>query len=374
MQASASRPEIFQRKNELVRGSVVRSTYSIDPLSDPRWDTFLARHPQASVFHSSQWLGALARTYGYKPIVYTTSRQGTDLENGVVFCRVESWLTGRRLVSLPFSDHCEPLVDREEDWMALTAALERESQAKRWRYIEIRPLRPLTLKTSLCTTKISYHFHQLDLVSNLDTVFSGFHKSSTQRKIRRAQREGLIYREGRTRELLEQFYELKKRARAKHHLPPQPVEWYTNLAALFGEDIKVRIAFKSDRPIAAMLTLRYKDTMVYKYGGSDPRFNNLGGMHLLFWTAIQEAKASGLRCFDFGRTDEHQKGLITFKSRWGAKHSALLYARYGRSKDVTHPFDLPSSERKSKVAKYLMSHLHPDFLSVVGRLMYRHVG
>ena len=31
------------------------------------------------------------------------------LENGFLFCRVESWLTGRRLVSLPFSDHCEPL-------------------------------------------------------------------------------------------------------------------------------------------------------------------------------------------------------------------------------------------------------------------------
>jgi hypothetical protein len=32
----------------------------------------------------------------------------------LVFCRVRSWLTGRRSISLPFSDHCEPLVESHE--------------------------------------------------------------------------------------------------------------------------------------------------------------------------------------------------------------------------------------------------------------------
>src|SRR5216110_3070476 len=87
--------------------------YTLDPLLDPRWPEFLERHASASIFHSRGWLEALRRTYGYEPIAYTTSPPTVDLANGLVFCRIDSWLTGRRLVSLPFSDHTEPLVDSE---------------------------------------------------------------------------------------------------------------------------------------------------------------------------------------------------------------------------------------------------------------------
>src|SRR5437660_2858130 len=349
-------------------------TYCIEPLSDPRWDVFLSQHSRASVFHSSTWLAALSRTYGYKPVAFTTSPSGHDLKNAVVFCRVESWLTGRRLVSLPFSDHCEPLVDHEDDLRVLTSTLEREAKRERWRYIELRPLCPLSLETSLRDTHVTYTFHQLDLQPDLDALFRGLHKSSTQRKIRRAQREGLTYREGRTQDLLEQFYALKKGARVKHKLPPQPLEWFSNLVVLFGDDLKIRVAYKNELPIAAMLTIRYKDTLVYKYGGSDSRFNNLGGMHLLFWNAIQDAKSNGLRFFDLGRTDEHQHGLINFKSRWGTTQSALVYKRYGFFQKASHAFDLPSSKKKTNMAKYVLSHLHPSMLSLIGRILYRHVG
>ena len=83
--------------------------FVLDPLTDSRWDDLLDRHPRASVFHSRGWLEALKRTYGYEPIVLTTTGQG-PLANGLVLCRVRTWLS-RRLVSLPFSDHCDPLVD-----------------------------------------------------------------------------------------------------------------------------------------------------------------------------------------------------------------------------------------------------------------------
>src|SRR5438067_1875924 len=90
------------------------SVYQIDPVSDPRWSEFLQTNRGASVFHTAGWMDALRRTYGYEPVAYTTSPPCTMLDNGWVFCRVRSWLTGRRLVSLPFSDHCDPLVQESE--------------------------------------------------------------------------------------------------------------------------------------------------------------------------------------------------------------------------------------------------------------------
>ena len=89
--------------------------FEIDPLADPRWRSLVDSHPAASVFHTQEWLQALLRTYGYKPIAFTTSPEGEPLTNGLVLCEVNSWLTGSKWISLPFSDHCEVLVQNRSD-------------------------------------------------------------------------------------------------------------------------------------------------------------------------------------------------------------------------------------------------------------------
>jgi Acetyltransferase (GNAT) domain len=351
-----------------------KKVYIIDPLQDPRWDVFLQLHPRASLFHSSGWLRALAVTYGYRPIAYTTCSPGESLCNAAVFCQVESWLTGRRLVSLPFSDHCEWLVDKREDARAICEALEQSIESEHWRYIELRPLSLGRMPFELSRSQVRYTFHALDLRPNLEVIFANFHKSSIQRKISRAKREGLTYCEGSSDLLLNHFYRLLRITRKRHRLPPQPRRWFANLIRYFGDGVKIRLALKNGRPVAAMLTVRYKDTMVYKYGCSDKAFNRLGSMHLLFWNAIQEAKEAGLRCFDFGRTDADQQGLITFKSRWGGVESVLDYSRYRTGASSLHLFDLSTGKWKANAAKFVLSHLPSGVVSRIGEALYGHVG
>ena len=96
----------------------------------------------------------------------------------------------------------------------------------------------------------------------------------------------MTYREGSNKELLDQFYRLFKLTRLRHRVPPQPRKWFSNLMAGFGSALKIRVAYQGDRPIAAMITLRHKDTLIYKYGCSDSRYNNLGGMPMLYWKSI----------------------------------------------------------------------------------------
>src|SRR5947209_1652919 len=266
------------------------SVSRIDPLQDARWESFVQRHPRSSVFHSSAWLKALSQTYGYQPLVLTTARRNQDLESAVVFCHIKSWLTGRRLVSLPFSDHCEPLLHSEDDLQVFATALEEEARKRNWWYIEMRPLTPFEIRTSLSRAQVNYSFHQLDLSPSLTTLFNNFHKNSIQRKIRRAEREGLVYEEGRSDPLLDSFYRLFQITRQRHYLPPPPKAWFRNLIDAFGNDLKIRVARKDGRAVASILTLRHKDTLVYKYGSSDSSLHKLGGMHLLFWNSIQEAK------------------------------------------------------------------------------------
>src|SRR5262245_45932529 len=101
------------------------SIHQIDPIRDARWDEFLLRHPYASVFHKPAWLEALKDTYGYESVVLTTTKDGQPLKNGIVFCPIKSWLTGARIVSLPFADHCQPLVDGPRDLADLYSSLDK---------------------------------------------------------------------------------------------------------------------------------------------------------------------------------------------------------------------------------------------------------
>jgi lipid II:glycine glycyltransferase (peptidoglycan interpeptide bridge formation enzyme) len=256
----------------------------------------------------------------------------------------------------------------------MASALEQECRGRQWRYVEVRPLQRFEMATSLAHATVPYTFHQLDLRPDLNVLFGNCHKNSTQRKILRAEREGLQYREGATEELLDAFYRLHTITRQRHQRPPQPRKWFVNLRESFGDALKIRVAFQGERPVAAVLTIRHKNTLVYKYGGSDSRFNNLGGMHFLLWRAIQEGKAAGLHFFDFGRTEAAQHGLITFKKRWGTTQSSLTYFRYGLSDDISHMFEASGASWKSRVAKYLLAHMQPRVLSFAGRVLYRHVG
>src|SRR5690348_9651206 len=116
------------------------SIYEINPLTDDRWLALVDRHPSASVFHHRGFLQALLNTYGYEPLALTSAPAGQPLTDGIVFCRVSSWITGRRLVSLPFADHCEPLWSESSDITAFAKYLAEEWDRRRWKYFELRPL------------------------------------------------------------------------------------------------------------------------------------------------------------------------------------------------------------------------------------------
>lgn len=345
------------------------SVYELNPIRDPRWAEFVERDPHASVFHTPGWLEALRRTYGYQPVVLTTSPPAAELTNGIVFCRIDSRLTGHRMVSLPFSDHCDPLVDRRDDFKALMSSLEEAVKKGRWNYIELRLTNSDCINHLNLESTNTFYFHKLDLRGDPDALFRRFHKSCVQRKIRRAEREDLTCEQGTSESLLDGFYRLFLKSRRRQKLAPPPIDWFRNLIHSLGEKAKIRIALKDGRPIAGMLVLSHKQSIVYKYGCSDPKHNNLGGMAFLFWQAILEAKSGGFSEFDFGRTDCDNLGLLAFKDRWGTARSKLTYVRYGK-KDL----DGTALGWTMRLGREMFPRLPDSLLAAVGKLLYPHIG
>jgi CelD/BcsL family acetyltransferase involved in cellulose biosynthesis len=345
---------------------------ALDPLQDPRWGAFVDAHPRASVFHTAGWLAALRRTYGYQPLALATESGDGALSGAILLCDVDSWLTGHRLVGLPFSDHCNPLVDSPAALAPLLAAARGRLREGGLRYLELRSTEPADGELGFDAT-YTYCLHRVDLRPSLDDLFHGCHRSCTQHKIRRAMRRKLRHEEGRSPELLDDFYRLLVLTRRRHRIPPQPRAWFANLIDACGEALSIRVAYQDATPIASILTLRHQRTLYYKYGCSNGEFRSLGGPQFLLWRALADAKHAGLESFDLGRSEWKNPGLIQFKDRWGAERSILSYLRL--CDDVErNGFGVPGGDWRAQAVRWLSPRLPDPLFRAAGRLLYRHIG
>lgn len=319
---------------------------------------------------------ALQSTCGYEPLAFTTSPEGSALDTGTVFCVVRSPVTGHRLVSLPYADHCALLDNTAHDLATeLQDAMPALLQRHRARYAELRPDQPLPEGSNSAERADSiYKWHMLDLTPDLSTLRANLHRDSIHRKIRRAERDGLRYFSGSGEELLRDFYSLLLITRRRHRLPPHPERWFRALRDGFGEAFRIRVARLGRRPVAAILTLRHRDTLVFKQGCSDERFHASGGTPFLLWQAIRESHELGLRQLDLGRSDAQASGLITFKNRWGAELRTLTYSRF--SARLPHLASLGSSREapSARLVRRLIAALPGPLFRASGELLFPHFG
>jgi len=264
------------------------------------------------------------------------------------------------------------LVEEPTEAAEMLLFLASEVSRGKWQYVEIRSPNGASLGDAQSLgfqASQTYSFHRMDLSQSLEELFARSHKSCVQRKVRRAEREGLQYEQGRSELLLNRFHHLLRMTRRRHGLPPQPWAWFRNLVACLGEKVTIHIASRKGQPIAGILTLSFKKTLVYKYGGSDAQYHNLGTMPFLFWQAIQYAKKMALEEFDLGRSDSEDTGLIDFKRHLGATDSSLVYYRFPAGGPVR-----PAKNWKLRTAKRVFRITPDPLLSAAGSLLYRHFG
>jgi len=204
--------------------------------------------PTPAVFHTSAWLEAWRAQYKYEPIVYGVEAGGRIVA-GIPFCKVSSFITGRRLVSLAvfqiiasrsfrFRDHLQRILTSvNRDAQRDRIKLRRDEAASRRRRFSNR--------TAVFRPSQAAVVHMLDIARPLDELTGSFHAGCIRRKIAKAEREGLEYEEGRSEELLRKFYALLVMTRRRHCIPPQPLNWFRNLIDCLEGALKIRVASKN---------------------------------------------------------------------------------------------------------------------------------
>lgn len=337
----------------------------INPIEYPNWDKLLLTNKDYSFFHSLSWARVLSESYGYKPIYFTVI-DGGKLSALIPVMEIESWLTRKRGVSLPFTDFCSPIVSEKSQFKEIFKSLIEYGKKARWKYIEARGGKD---NFQDITTSSSYYTHTLDLTRNEHEIFSSF-RDSTKRNIQKAIKKGVSVILSNSIESVEEFCRLNRITRKYHGLPPQPYYFFKKVYEHIISDKKgiVVLASYQKRNIAGAICFQSGNKAIYKFGASDRRYQHLRANNLLIWEIIKWYEQNGFKTFNFGRTELENTGLLQFKRGWGTKQEIINYYKYNLVKDA---FVKKSS---AKTSYNIFKSLPSPLLNLTGFLFYRHIG
>jgi hypothetical protein len=352
-------PPAETRRND---GTVQR----VNPLEDHGWDARLMTCPSASFFHAAAWAKVLQTTYGYTPVYFTLNESGR-LGTLLPIMEVDSWLTGRRGVSLPFTDECEPLCSDPASFGCVLREAMEYAEARGWKCLECRGGRTLFNGAPAST---SFYGHRLSLTDNEEALFASF-ESAVRRAIRKAEKSGVSVEFSDSLDAVRIFYVLQCKTRKKHGLPPQPFRFFQNIChhVLSQNQGFVVLARYQQVPVAGAVFFHMGKKAIYKYGASDETFQDVRANNLVMWEAIKWYARHGFEELHFGRTSLANDGLRRFKLGWGTEEHRIEYVRYDRRAGGFVTVKDEASGWHNRVFRAL-----PCFLSrQIGAALYKHV-
>jgi CelD/BcsL family acetyltransferase involved in cellulose biosynthesis len=334
----------------------------------PQWFDFVRSHPDAHPFHHPAWADLLTRCYGFPGFVVALVDDSQSVLAGFPVLEVHRPLGGRRLVALPFTDHCAPLILPEPPESTLEAALAQHLASAQ----SDGSLPPMEIRWPLAQAPRLWSqptavLHLQPLAPDPDQVFARFSKMH-QRNVRKAERAGICITLDRSVEGLRHFYRLHLITRQRQGVPVQPWRFFADFPDhLFKANLGfVLQAWLGEQCVAAAVFLTWNGTLVYKYGASDLAHAAHRPNHLLFWNAIQWGCAHGCTTLDWGRTDEENQGLREFKSGWGAEERPLLYTTIANAEPK------PASDRLDRAMAAVIRRAPPQVCRALGELLYRY--
>jgi CelD/BcsL family acetyltransferase involved in cellulose biosynthesis len=327
--------------------------------------TFVDSMQNASIFHHSAWMNLIADCYGYHPFVVALCGEKGEITAGLPLMKVSSLLTGRRWVSLPFTDHCEPLSHDNVPPQALFEYLSELQTTYKVPRVELRAAIPYEGQVHRDTTQV---LHCLRLSSDAQAIRRKFHRTRVQQNIAKAEREGIRVRWAENKHDLDIFYELHLKTRHRLGVPVQPrryfeLLWQRIIDAGLGF---ILLAYKDSVPIAGGVFLTYNATLVYKYGASDRDYSQFAANHMLLWTSIRWGCEHGYMLLDWGKADIGDLGLRAFKNGWGTQESILTYSVLSAT-----PTSQPS-DGLFGISRALIRRAPRWVCRMTGEMLYRH--
>lgn len=169
-------------------------------------------------------------------------------------------------------------------------------------------------------------------------------RKTTRNLIRRAEKEGVLVKEGSTEENVDSFMKLYLDTVKKHRFTPFSKHFIQTEINEFGSiknkgvGAKLYVAHWNNEVLSSAIVIHYGDSAYYHHGANSSKHIKIPSSYALQWKAIVDAKKEGKQFYNFWGITKSTKskhpwaGLTKFKKGFG-----------GDGKDYIHAKDIPVS-------------------------------
>lgn len=330
---------------------------------DERWKSFINTIPSATIFHHPVWMQVLHQCYGYRFFVFALFNDAGQIVAGIPIAEIENALGKKRLISLPFSDHCQPLCHSSEELNQLIKHIGYLYNRSEMTQIEIR----WELISDAFISFSNYVLHTIKLDSDINKVITRFTKMHG-RNINIGKKRGVLIEWGKEEKHLRTFYDLHLQARHRQGIPIQPWRFFKLLKDIvFNQGLGfVLLARHKSKYLAGAVFLTWRKKLIYKYGASCTEGLKLRPNNIIFYNAIRWGCENGYTLCDLGKTEISNIGLRNFKNGWGAEERPLIYSTLNANcKNKGINYFIPLGKMVIRNSPKLVCH-------VIGELFYKY--
>lgn len=320
------------------------------PAAADAWERFVLAQASATVFHRLAWSRAVERAYPHRPM-HLVAWRDRQVVGVLPLFLVRSLLAGRVLVSVPYATYGGIVAADDEARDALLQAAETVAGEQDVEYLELRHRDP----NALPLPEIGrYDTFRKELPATVEEVLA-----SLPRKARAAARKGIreLGEEAAAfgHEHLEAIYDLYAVNLRRLGSPNYRRSLFFALCEEYGEDCICTLVRHQGRPVAGVVSFRFRDELVPYFSGALPAAQALCANNLMYLRLMEYGVRHGLRWFDFNRTRRDNSGPYDFKRHHGFEPSPLHYqVHLNRAREIPN---LSPDNRRYHVAARVWQHL-----------------
>lgn len=339
----------------------------VNPIESTLWHN-LINNTRTTVFHSTEWISVVADSYSWIPQANILLDEAGKPIAGIAYFKIEDF-RGPRIISLPFTDFCDPIVETMGNWHRISDSL-----------VDFQlPIRLRCLHNQLIANDDRFKennqafWHRIDVQRDEEEIWGSIH-SSARRAIKKAERNGVKVDFRNDKDAMIAFFELHLGVRKyRHNLLAQPFEFFEAIWENFIKPEKGTIALASldGDIVGATLNLKWQDTFYYKYSASALTQLAVRPTDIIIYESMKYAKQQGLNYIDMGLSEIEHEGLVRFKRKYATDEKVVTF--FGHNTDVSYPATIQQvNQLFSKLTDILTDQSVPDEITKrVGNIMYQ---
>jgi len=304
-------------------------------LDEKQWNAYVNKHREHSPYHLFGWKDAIRAAYQHRSHYLIAEKSINDTEEivGVFPLIVFSSPLGKpTLCALPFCDIGGILANNDEIYALLLNESKKIALNYQAKSIEVREsvinstkksiteksITEKSITEKLTTEKVSMI---MSLPSDAETLFSNF-KSKLRSQIRKAEKNGLVYKLGSQQDLLDDFYQVFAHNMKALGSPVHSKQWFISLLEYYKSNMVISIIYKDDIPIGGGIVLIAGNKAAIPWASTKSEYNRLSPNMMLYWSLLKHLCDNNIETFDFGRSS-FGEGTYKFKQQWGAEPMPL---------------------------------------------------